>query len=45
MTAKQRYESLGLDLEEVKAELLAVNNLALENKPEDMVITYTYLSW
>ena len=25
--------------EEVKAELLAVNNLALENKPEDMVIT------
>lgn len=37
--AKQRYESLGLDLEEVKAELLAVNNLALENKPEDMVIT------
>ena len=37
--AKQRYESLGLDLEEVKADLLAVNNLALENKPEDMVIT------
>ena len=37
--AKQRYESLGIDLEEVKAELLAVNNLALENKPEDMVIT------
>ena len=26
-------------MEEVKAELLAVNNLALENKPEDMVIT------
>ena len=37
--AKQIYESLGIDLEEVKAELLAVNNLALENKPEDMVIT------
>lgn len=37
--AKQRYESLGIDLEEVKTELLAVNNLALENKPEDMVIT------
>lgn len=37
--AKQRYESLEIDLEEVKAELLAVNNLALENKPEDMVIT------
>lgn len=36
--AKQRYQSLGLDLEEVKQQLLAVNNLALENKPADMVI-------
>ena len=37
--AKQRYKLLGIDLEEVKAQLLAVNNLALEGKPEDMVIT------
>ena len=37
--AKHRYKSLGIDLEEVKKQLLAVNNLALENKPEDMVIT------
>lgn len=37
--AKQRYKSLGIDLEDVKKELLAVNNLALEGKPEDMVIT------
>lgn len=37
--AKQRYESLGIDIEEVKEQLLAVNNLALENKPADMVIT------
>ena len=37
--AKQRYKSLGIDLEDVKAQLLAVNNLALENKPADMVIT------
>lgn len=37
--AKQRYQSLGIDLEEVKAQLLEVNNLALEGKPEDMVIT------
>lgn len=36
--AKQRYASLGIDLEEVKAQLLKVNNLALEGKPEDMVI-------
>lgn len=36
--AKQRYQSLGIDLEEVKAELLEVNNLALEAKPADMVI-------
>ncbi|SFI35273.1 Methionine synthase II (cobalamin-independent) [Pseudobutyrivibrio sp. OR37] len=37
--AKQRYKSLGVDLEDVKQQLLDVNNLALENKPEDMVIT------
>ena len=37
--AKQRYQALGQDLDEVKAQLLAVNNLALENKPEDMTIT------
>ena len=28
-----------MDIEEVKAQLLKVNNLALEGKPEDMVIT------
>ncbi len=37
--AKQRYQSLGIDIEDVKEQLLAVNNLALEGKPEDMVIT------
>ena len=37
--AKQRYASLGIDLEDVKKQLLEVNNLALENKPADMVIT------
>lgn len=37
--AKQRYQKLGIDLEDVKAQLLEVNNLALEGKPEDMVIT------
>ncbi len=37
--AKQRYKSLGVDLEDVKQQLLDVNNLALENKPEDMIIT------
>ena len=36
--AKQRYHALGIDLEDVKAELLQVNNLALEAKPADMVI-------
>ena len=36
--AKQRYEALGLDLEEVKRQLLTVNNLALAGKPADMVI-------
>ena len=38
-SAKQRYQALGLDLEAVKAQLLEVNNLALENRPNDMVIT------
>ena len=37
--AKQRYKALGISLEDVKNELLAVNNLALERNPEDMVIT------
>jgi len=37
--AKQRYASLGIDIEEVKRQLLEVNNLALENKPADMTIT------
>ncbi len=37
--AKQRYQKLGIELEDVKAQLLKVNNLALEGKPEDMVIT------
>ena len=37
--AKQRYAALGIDIEEVKKQLLDVNNLALEGKPEDMVIT------
>ena len=38
LAAKQRYQSLGVDIEEVKARLLKVNNLALEGRPEDMVI-------
>lgn len=37
--AKQRYQSLSIDLEDVKAQLLAVNNLALEGRPDNMVIT------
>ncbi len=37
--AKQRYKALGIDIDEVKEQLLQVNNLALVNKPEDMVIT------
>ncbi|RKM63300.1 5-methyltetrahydropteroyltriglutamate--homocysteine S-methyltransferase [Butyrivibrio sp. XB500-5] len=37
--AKLRYKSLGIDLEEVQDQLLEVNNLALEGKPSDMVIT------
>ncbi len=37
--AKQRYDALGISLEDVKEQLLKVNNVALENKPEDMIIT------
>lgn len=37
--AELRYKTLGIDLEDVKEQLLAVNNLALEGKPDDMVIT------
>lgn len=37
--AKQRYQALGIELEDVKKQLLAVNNLALEGRPEDMIIT------
>lgn len=37
--AKQRYASLGIDIEDVKKQLLTVNNKALEGKPEDMAIT------
>ena len=37
--AALRYKSLGENLEDVKQQLLEVNNLALEGKPEDMVIT------
>ncbi len=37
--AKQRYKALGIDIDQVKEQLLQVNNLALVNKPEDMVIT------
>ena len=37
--AKLRYSALGLNLEDVKTERLNVNNLALEAKPADMVIT------
>ena len=36
--AQQRYKALGIDLDEVKSQLLQVNNLALEDKPEDMII-------
>ena len=31
--AKQRYKALGIDLEDVKKQLLTVNNLALEGRP------------
>ena len=37
--AKQRYKSLGIDIEDVKKQLLQVNNIALEGKPKDLVIT------
>ena len=37
--AKQRYNALGISLEEGKEQLLKVNNLAVEDKPKDMVIT------
>lgn len=37
--AKQRYKALGMDLEQVKAQLLKVNNLALEGKPADLTVT------
>ncbi len=37
--AKLRYKSLGIELEDVKQQLLKVNNLALQNRSEDMVIT------
>ena len=37
--AKQRYKALGIDLEDVKKQLLTVNTVALEGRPEDMVIT------
>lgn len=37
--AKQRYKNLGKDINEVKETLLKVNNLAVEGKPEDFVIT------
>lgn len=36
--AKLRYSALGLNLDDVKTELLKVNNLVLEAKPADMVI-------
>lgn len=36
--AKACYAALGIDIEDVKKELLDVNNLALVNKPADMVI-------
>lgn len=38
MLRNQRYKALGIDLEDVKKQLLTVNNLALEGRPEDMVI-------
>ena len=37
--AKLRYKSLGIDIEDVKKQLLQVNNLALADRPDDMVIT------
>ena len=35
----ESYQAAGIDIEEVKDQFLAVNNLALENKPESIVIT------
>lgn len=37
--AKQRYQSLGVDIEVIKSQLLQVNNLALEGNPADFTIT------
>ena len=37
--AKSRYELFNMNLDEIKNLFLKVNNLALENKPENMVIT------
>ena len=37
--AKERYQVLNMNLEEIKALFLKLNNLALENKPKDMVLT------
>lgn len=36
--AAQRYKALGLDLEDVKKQLLLVNNLSVEGAPEDLII-------
>lgn len=36
--AAQRYKSLGLNLDDVKSQLLRVNNLAIESKPSDLKI-------
>ena len=36
--AKERYKVLNMNLEEIKSLFLKINNLALENKPNDMVI-------
>ena len=36
--AAQRYKSLGLNLKEVKEQLLKVNNLSLEGKPSDLTV-------
>ena len=37
--AELRYKALGLSLDQVKSQLLSVNNLALEGKPDDFDIT------
>lgn len=36
--SQSRYKSLGWNLEEIKSQLLEINNMALEAKPDDMVI-------